>query len=108
MISGIAGKSIVSPYIVTKSAEPNTIRVIHAEPGIFTDIVDVLLPLLLSGEEGDIGVSAKYIKSQSIEDFPNFNFGAIYIFNFNFITCFVIRFNNCRDMNSYIKKLPPT
>jgi hypothetical protein len=38
---------------VTKSAEPNTMRVIHAEPEIFTDIVDVLLPLLLSGEEGD-------------------------------------------------------
>jgi hypothetical protein len=38
---------------VTKSAEPNTMRVIHAEPEIFTDIVDVLLPLLLSGEKGD-------------------------------------------------------
>jgi hypothetical protein len=53
IISGIAGKSIVSPYIVTKSAEPNTMRVIHAETGIFTDVVDVLLPLLLPGEEGD-------------------------------------------------------
>ena len=66
IISGIAGKSIVSPNIVTKSAEPNTMRVIHAEPGIFTD-VDVLLPLLSSGDEGVIGVSAKYIRSQSLK-----------------------------------------
>jgi hypothetical protein len=28
-------------------------RVIHAEPEILTDIVDVLLPLLLSGSEGN-------------------------------------------------------
>jgi hypothetical protein len=28
-------------------------RVIHAETGIFTDVVDILLPLLLSGSEGD-------------------------------------------------------
>jgi hypothetical protein len=52
---------------VTKSAEPNTIRVIHAEPGIFTDAVDVLLSLLSSGAEGDIGLSAKYIGSKSLK-----------------------------------------
>ena len=28
-------------------------RVIHAGTGMFTDAMDVLLPLLLSGEEGD-------------------------------------------------------
>jgi hypothetical protein len=50
-------------------------RVIHAEPGIFTD-VDVLLPLLSSGDEGDIGVCQIY-QIPVIEDFPNFNFGAI-------------------------------
>jgi hypothetical protein len=37
---------------VTKSAEPNTIRVIHAETGMFSDVMDILLPLLLPGEEG--------------------------------------------------------
>jgi hypothetical protein len=39
--------------MVTKSAEPNTMRVIHAETGMVTGVIDVLLPLLLSGEEGD-------------------------------------------------------
>jgi hypothetical protein len=39
--------------MVTKSAEPNTMRLIHAETGMVTGVIDVLLPLLLSGEEGD-------------------------------------------------------
>ena len=38
---------------MTKSAEPNTIRVIHAETGMFSDVMDILLPLLLPGDDGD-------------------------------------------------------
>jgi hypothetical protein len=49
-------------------------RVIHAEPWIFTD-VDVLLPLLSSGDE-DNNLRQVY-QNPVIEDFPNFNFGAI-------------------------------
>jgi hypothetical protein len=37
-------------------------RVIHAETGMFTDVMYGLLPLLLSGEEGNGDGFAKYIQ----------------------------------------------
>lgn len=49
MISGIAGNSIVSPYIVISSVKPKIASVIHAVLGIFAELDDIMLLLELRG-----------------------------------------------------------